>query len=100
MKTIIKSENPSKNLWRDGQNNYYQEIDHHMYPYDRFRDQILNKKIKFSSSQFDKIGMIPPVDLKSDKSKPFYSMSEDQVKKPISIVNDHTLARNALDGGS
>ena len=99
MKTIIKSENPSKNLWRDGQNNYYQEIDHHMYPYDRFRNQILNRKIKFSSSQFDKIGTIPPVDINT-KEEPFYTLSEDQTKKPISIVDHQTLARNALDGGS
>lgn len=99
MKTIIKSENPSKNLWRDGQNNYYQEIGQHMYPYDRFRDQILNRKIRFLSVKFDKIGTIPTVDL-PPKEEPFYNMSEDQIKKPISIVNDQTLARNALDGGS
>lgn len=99
MKTIIKPENPSKNLWRDGQNNYYQEIGQHMYPYDRFRDQILNQKIRFLSAQFDKIGIIPDVNpIKNEES--FYNLSEDQVKKPISIVNDHALARNALDGGS
>ena len=99
MRTIIKRDDLSENLWRDGQNNYYQEIGLHMYPYDRFRKQILNKEIKFLTTQFDKIEVNQVEDLGA-KSSPFLNMSEDQIKKPISIVNDQSLITNALDGGS
>ena len=60
MKTLIKLANFSQNLWIDGQNNYYQETNGYMYPYDRFQNQILNEKIKFRSDQFSKMTYSQP----------------------------------------